>query len=170
MGGIQELGFDLAVLIAQVINVGVLFGLMYLVAYKPLLKMLDARREKIRENVEQIESIKELRSQAEEEATKQLAEAQKEGQGVISRAIHDGEEIKKRSHQEAEQETQTLLEKEQARMQQEREEAIEELRRQFTDLTISAAEKVIQRSLNKEDHRALIDKVLEESIAEEGTA
>jgi len=45
----------------------------------------------------------------------------------------------------------------------ERDEAIGELRNEIADLTIAAAEKVIEQSLDKEAHRKLIDKVLEES-------
>ena len=37
------------------------------------------------------------------------------------------------------------------------------MRREFADLTILAAGKVIDKSLDKEEHRQLIDKVLEES-------
>jgi F-type H+-transporting ATPase subunit b len=37
------------------------------------------------------------------------------------------------------------------------------VRREFADLTVLAAGKVIERSLNKEQHRELIEKVLEES-------
>lgn len=164
MGGIKELGFDLPVLIAQIVNVFVLLGLMYLVAYKPVLKMLDARSLKVKEGIVQREGIKVMLAQSEEDVKKQLAEVQKEGQALINRAIHDGEEIKKRAEQEAQKEAQSLLEREHTRIQQEREEAVEELRQQFADLTITAAEKVIQRSLNKEEHRALINKVLDENI------
>ena len=48
-------------------------------------------------------------------------------------------------------------------IQRERDDAVDELRREFADLTILAAEKVIDRSLDKEAHRQVIDKVLEES-------
>ncbi|MHB8104818.1 MAG: hypothetical protein ACYDG5_04685 [Dehalococcoidales bacterium] len=37
------------------------------------------------------------------------------------------------------------------------------MRSEFADLTVLAAGKVIEKSLNKEEHRELIDKVLEES-------
>jgi F-type H+-transporting ATPase subunit b len=47
-------------------------------------------------------------------------------------------------------------------IQRERDEAIGELRREFADLTIMAAEKVIDRSLDKKAHRELIDEVLKE--------
>ena len=48
-------------------------------------------------------------------------------------------------------------------IQQERDEAIVELRKEFADLAIAAAEKVIEQELDKETHRKLIDKVLDEA-------
>ena len=65
--------------------------------------------------------------------------------------------------QEAKPEAEALIVKARLEIQRERDEVIEELRKEFTDLTIVAAEKVIERELDKEAHRQLIDKVLEES-------
>ena len=74
------------------------------------------------------------------------------------------ETIRKRwREQEAKEEGQALIEKARLEIQRERDEAIDELRQEFTDLTIEAAGRVIERSLDKEAHRELIDKVLDES-------
>ena len=53
-------------------------------------------------------------------------------------------------------------ERAQANIQSERDAAIEELRREFSNLAITAAERVIERSLDESAHRELIDRVLEE--------
>ena len=63
----------------------------------------------------------------------------------------------------AKKEAGTLITKAQIEIQRERDEAISELRKEFADLTILAAEKIIDRSLDKEAHRELIDQVLKES-------
>ena len=47
----EGLGINLPTLIAQVINFVVLFGLLYLVAYKPLLRMLDERSRRVKESM-----------------------------------------------------------------------------------------------------------------------
>jgi len=166
MGGITELGFNLPVLIAQIVNVFLLFGLMYLVAYKPVMRMLDTRSKRIEEDMGQREHIEAERARAEEETNKILENARQEGQEIRAQAAKDGMEIKEKAQQEAQQEAQALLDRERVLIQQEREEAAEELRREFADLTIMAAEKIIERSLNKEEHRQLIDKVLEECGAQ----
>lgn len=163
MGGLASLGVNLPVLIAQIVNFVILFGLLYLVAYKPIMRMLDARSQKVKESMEQAESMKEQSEHAEDEIKKRLATASREGQERIARAAQMGEETKQKAQQEARQEAEALIARARSEIQRERDEAIGELRKEFADLTIMAAEKVIDRSLDKETHRQLIDKVLEES-------
>ena len=163
MGGLAELGINLPTLVAQIINFVILFGLLYLVAYKPIMRMLDERSRKIKESVEQAEAMKEQTASAEEEIRKQLEAASREGQERIARAARSGEEIKQKAQGEARQEAETLIARARTDIHRERDEAIDELRKEFADLTILAAEKVIDRSLDKKAHRHLIDKVLEES-------
>ena len=158
-----ELGINLQLLIAQIINFLLLLGLLYLFAYKPILRMFDERANRIKESVDLNESIKEKAANADEDAKKQLEEASREGQEVIARAIKTGEEIRQKAEQEAKPEAEAFIDKARQDIQQERDEAIAELRKEFTDLTISAAEKVIEQELDKEAHLKLIEKVLDES-------
>ena len=163
MGGLVDLGINLPVLVAQIINFVILFGLLYLVAYKPIMRMLDERSRKIEESMVQAESIEEQAAHAEKEIKKQLEVASKEGQEKITRALRTGEEIKQKAQQEAKQEAEAIIARSHTEIQRERDEAIAGLRKEFANLTILAAGKVIDRSLDKEAHHQIIDKVLEES-------
>jgi len=163
MEGLADLGINLPVLVAQIINVAILLGLLYLVAYKPVMRMLDERSRRIKESMTQAESIKEQAAHAEEEVKKQLEAADQEGQERITRAVQAGEEVKQKAQEEARQATEALITRARHEIQRERDEAIDEVRKEVADLTILAAGKVIDRSLDKKAHRQLIDKVLEES-------
>lgn len=163
MAGFAELGLSLPNLIAQVVNVAILMAVMYLVAYKPLMKMLDQRSSKVKESMEQAEALKKQAASAEEDIRKQLEAASREGQERIARAAKAGEDLKAKAQEEARQQAETLIARAKGDIQRERDEAIGELRRAFADLTVAAAGKVIDRSLDKQAHRELIDKVLEES-------
>jgi F-type H+-transporting ATPase subunit b len=162
MGGIAELGINPATLLAQVINVGILFVLLYFVAYKPIMRMLDERSRRVKESMENAESIKQQLARTEETVKKTIETASKEGQERISQAVKVGEEIKGKARCEATQQAETLITRARTEIQQERDEAIRGVRKEFADLTIMAAEKVIERSLDMEAHRELIEKVLEE--------
>jgi len=163
MEGLVGLGINVPTLVAQIVNVIILLGVLYLIAYRPVMRMLDERSRKIKESVEQADAIKEQAAHAGEEVKKQLEAANKEGERRIARAVQVGEEMKQKAQQEARQEGETLIRRARTEIQRERDEAIDELRKEFADLTVLAAGKVIDRTLDKKAHRQLIDKVLKES-------
>ena len=160
----QGLGIDISVLLSQLVSFLVLFGLLYLVAYKPLMKMLDERSRRVKESMEQAEYIKEQADLAEKETAKRIEDASKQGQKLIDKAMQAGEEMKLKAKDEAKKEAGMLISRARVEIERERDDAIGELRKEFADLTIIAAEKVIDHSLDKKIHRQLINKVLEESI------
>jgi F-type H+-transporting ATPase subunit b len=164
---VEELGINLPVLLTQLVTFIILLVLLRVAAYKPLMRMLDERSKRVKESMEQAEALKEQTSRGEEEVKKQLETASREGQERITRAVKAGEEMKDKAKAEAKVEAEALLARARAEIQHERDEAIGEVRREFGDLTILAAEKVIDRSLDKKEHQELIDKVLEESTKKE---
>ena len=157
------LGINWPTLLAQIINFALLLGLLYLVAYKPIMRIFDERSNRIKESMEQTEMIKEQVAHGEEEVKKRLETASKEGQELTARAMRTGEEARQKIHQDARQEAEAIIEKVRLDIQRERNEIIDDLRKEFGDLTIEAAGKVFERSLDKEAHRELIEKVLDES-------
>ncbi len=163
MGGLESLGINLPTLLAQIINVVILFALLYLVAYKPIMRMLDERSRKIKGSMEQTEYIKQQAERAEEEAAKRIEAASKEGQEAVARAMKTGEDIRQQAQQQSKQEAEALIARARAEIQRERDGAIDQLRKEFADVTVLAAEKVIDRTLDKKAHRDIIDKVLKEA-------
>jgi F-type H+-transporting ATPase subunit b len=158
-----SLGINPATLLAQVINVVILFGLLYLVAYKPIMRMMDERSNKIKESMDNTEYIRQQAERAEEEAAKRIEMAAREGQEAIARAVRTGEEVRQEAQQKAKGEAEVMIARARVEIQRERDEAVEQLRREFADITIEAAGKVIDRTLDKKAHRDIIDKVLKES-------
>jgi len=141
----------------------ILFFVLRTVLYKPMLRILDERSKRIRESLEQAEAVKEQSMHAEEEVKKQIQEASLQGQELIARASQNGEEIRRKAQEQAKLDAEGLIARARQEIKTERDEAIDEIRREFADLTVLAAGKVIGRSLDKESHKELIDKVLKES-------
>jgi F-type H+-transporting ATPase subunit b len=150
-------------LITQLVTFIILLVVLRLVAYKPLMRMMDERSRRIKESMEQAESVREQSEQAEEQVKAQLAEASREGQERLQRAIKAGDDVRAKAQENAKAEAEALLNRARQEIQQERDEAVNEVRRSFADLTVLAAGKVIEQSLDKDKHKELIDKVLEES-------
>jgi F-type H+-transporting ATPase subunit b len=159
----EGIGINGPSLITFVINFIILFGLLSIVAYKPIMKMLQERQAKIRESMEQAEKIRQDAARSEEEIKAHLETARKEGQNVIAQAVQIGEKLKEEAKEGARQEAETLIAKAQSEIQRERDKSIEELRAEFADIAILAAEKVINETLDKKKHRKIIDEVLKES-------
>jgi F-type H+-transporting ATPase subunit b len=159
----EGIGFNLPLLIAFVVNFLILFGLLGVFLYKPVLKMLDERTAKIKDSMDQADKIKLQLEKTEGDIKLHLESARKEGQKIIAQAEQIGERLKTEAKDAARHEAESLISKAQIQIQHQRDKDIEELRKQFADIAISAAEKVINETLDKEKHRRLIDEVLKEA-------
>jgi len=159
----EGIGINLPLLVAFVINFVILFGLLSIVLYKPVLKMLDERQAKIKESLEQAEQIKEEVARSDEQIKANLKTAHKEGQALIAQAAQIGERLTEEAKEKARQEAGSLIAKAHAEIGRERDKAIDELRKEFVDIAILAAEKMINETLDREKHRKLIDEVLDDS-------
>ena len=160
-----ELGIDLPSLLVQLINFLLLLGVLVLFLYKPITKMLDQRSQRIKESMEQAEQIKERMAQTEAEVKAQVESARKEGQAIIGQASQIGDRLKEEARREARQEAEALVARARSEISRERGEVIDQLRHEFADIAIQAAEKVINQTLDKRAHQRLIEEVLEESTA-----
>jgi F-type H+-transporting ATPase subunit b len=161
--GITDLGINLPVLVAQIVNFSFLLLLMRLFIYKPVLKMLDERRERIREGLSAAERGRETAAEANREAQAQIDAARTEGQAIVAQAQQVAQRLQEEGRAQAATQAEALLERARSEIQLERDTAIAELRKEFADLTISAAEKVIGQSLDRGAHQRLIDDALAQS-------
>ncbi len=164
----SQLGFNLPVLIAQLLNFFLLLVVLRIFLYRPILDLLDRRAQRVREGLEAAEQSKERAAQAEQEVAQQLDEARRQGQALVTQAQETANRIQDEARGQARREGEVLLERARNEIQLERDRAIAELRKEFADLTVSAAEKVIGQSLDRQAHRRLIDEVLAESTFREG--
>jgi F-type H+-transporting ATPase subunit b len=160
---VAELGFHLPSLIVYLVNFLILLALLYFLAYKRILALLDQRSERIRESLAEAERVKQDSAQAQEEMQGQLTAARQEGQQLLEQARQAAERYRVEEQERAQQQAAEFLEKARVDIQQERDAAVEEVRQHFADLALTAAEQVIERSLDRDAHRELIDRVLEES-------
>ncbi len=159
----EGIGINLPLLVAFLVNFIILFTLLGVFLYKPVLKVLDERQTKIKESMEQAEKIRQETAHSEEEIKAHLEKARKEGQAVIAQATQIGERIKEEAKDGARQEAESLIAKARTEIQLERDKTVEELRAEFADIAILAAEKMIKETVDKKKHRKLIDEVLKES-------
>jgi F-type H+-transporting ATPase subunit b len=159
----ESIGINWQLLVAFLVNFLILFGLLTAVLYKPVIRMLDERQKKIKESLEMAETIKEQASRSEDQIKSAIEEARREGQAVIGQASQIADKMKEEAKEGARKEAEAIIGKARAEIKLERDKSIAELRSEFANLTMLAAEKVINESLDGQKHRKLIDDVLEQS-------
>ena len=157
------LGLTLPSFIGQLINFLILLGLLTFFGYKPIRKMLDERANRIKKSMEYAEATKKEYERARIEVEKQISKGRDEGQSIVGQSEKAGERIKEEARQEARKEAHAIVDRTREELECERDKAINELRKEFVDTAILAAEKVISETLDTEKHRQIIEKTLEES-------
>ena len=157
------LGLDLPTFIGQLVSFGLLLGLLIFFGYKPIRKMLDERSNRIKKSMEQAEETKKEYERAQVEAQKQIVQAREQGEILVTQARQIGDRLKEETRGEARQEAQAIVDRTRVELERERDKIVDDLRREFVDTSILAAEKVINETLDKERHRKLIEEALEES-------
>jgi len=160
---VDALGINVPGVVAQLINFFILLVLLRLLLYGPVMRMLDERARRVRESMETAEASKEKAAETERQVQARLEEARADGQALVGQAQEIANRIQEEARQAARREGEALLARARREIELERDSAIAELRREFGDLTVSAAEKVIGQSLDRQAHQRLIDEVLAES-------
>ena len=159
---VTELGVNLPSLVAYLINFILLLGILGVFAYKPLMRMLDERTERIRESLEAADRVREEAASAQEAIQEQIDEARREGQRIMDQTREAAERFRTEEMDKARQEAEAFVERAKADIARERDTALQEVRASFGDLAITAAERIIRSSLDRTAHESLITQVLEE--------
>ena len=150
-----DLGFHWPSLVVYLVNFSILLGILYMVGYKPILRMLDQRSAGIRVRQEAADQHAEME--------KRLDEGRQEGQALLAQAREMADKYREEERGKARQEAEAFVARARDDIQRERDDAIDQVRRHFAELAILAAEQVIERTLDESAHRDIIEKVLEES-------
>ena len=162
MGGFASLGISLPLLLAFVINFIILLVLLGKFLYKPVLKMLDERAQKIKESMEWAEATKRDYEQAKAEVQRQIEKGRQDVQAIMAQAVQRGENLKEEAKKEAAEQAKAIVEKARQELEAERDKMVEDLRKEFVSLLILASEKVIRQTLDKEKQSKLIEETLEQ--------
>jgi len=159
----SALGVSVPLLLAQFVNFAVLLVILRLTLYRPVLRMLDNRKRRIAEGLNAAEIARQEAVAAQANIQAQIEAARKEGLDIVANAQAVAARIEAEAREQAARERQAALEKARSEIQLERDRAISELRREFATLTVAAAERVINQSLDPQAHQRIIEEMLAES-------
>lgn len=154
--------FNLHEFIWAIINFVILLALLYKFLYKPILNVLDKRKNEVSENLSNAETA---RKEAEETLARykeELKKAKTEAEEIISSAVNKGEEKRQEIIQEARDEASNMLKRAKEEITNEKEKAIAELRDEVATLAVMAAGKVIEREIKDKDHERFVKEFVSE--------
>ena len=140
-------------------------------AFGPVQTMIDERRERIRQSLEEADHAREEARELLEEHRKLLAGARSDADEILGEARRIAEANERRMREELEADRQRRLEETRKQIEAETRRALEQIRLEVVDLSLLAATKVTRKSLDDADHKRLIEEAVGEldfSVLERG--
>ena len=167
---LTTLGIDLTDFAWQTVNFIVLIFLLSRFLYRPVSGMLQERSRRIEESLAAADRARAEVAQADRERDELLTSTRREIQDMMATAQQVAERIQADARTSAQQEAQRIVEAARQEAEAERAQAMAELRREVASLAVMAAERVINRSLDDQAHRQLVEQFLAEQPAGSGRA
>src|SRR5688500_10085561 len=151
----ETFGFDWKIFLSQVVSFIIVAVVLRIYAYKPILAVLEERRQRIAEGLLNAEKIKQQLAEAEQRHAEILAKANEQAQKMIDEARESAAHVGERKQQEAIAAAEQIIAKAQEASAIERERVMAELERELGRLVVDTNSKVTGKVLTSEDQRSL---------------
>jgi F-type H+-transporting ATPase subunit b len=151
----ETFGFDLKIFLSQVVSFVIVALLLRRFAYKPILAVLEERRQRIQEGLLNADKIKQQLAEAEQRYQETLAKANEEAQKMIDEARSSAGVIAERKEQEAIVAAEQILARAREASALEHEREMARLKRELGRLVVDTTAKVTGKVLSAEDQKRL---------------
>ncbi len=159
---LAKLGINGGLLLAQIVNFGIVLGVLTLFVYRPLLALLDARTERIRKSIEDVKRIDQQKKELEEFRREQLRKIDEEGGVFLERARKEAEAAKLEIITAAQEEAKHVMTKARQELAEERERMFAEVQHTVSSMIIRMTEKILQREFAPADQKRLLTELAQE--------
>lgn len=160
-----KFGFNVPLFVSQCVSFIIVAILLWKFAYKPILEVLEARRQKIAESLENAAKVKQQLAEAEAKHAEILSAANTEAQKIIDEARTSASNLAAKQQQQAIADAEAIIAKANAATALERERAFSELRSEVARLVVDTTSKVTGKVLTPEDQRRLSEEAAREVAA-----
>jgi F-type H+-transporting ATPase subunit b len=163
----SQFGINPFAFLSQLVSFGIVFLILWKWGFPAIVKTLEKRQAVIREGVENAEKARRDLAEATTRAEQVMQEARVQAQETIAQATKAAEREAIRIQEEAYARATEIEQQQVARIQQEAARARAELSRLVVNLSISAASKVISKSVDSSDNRRLVEEFVHASETRE---
>ncbi len=156
------LKFDTGLMVWTWITFFVVLFILGWKAWRPMIRALERREDFIRESLQEAEEARKEADKVAKEYEEMVAKARHEAQEIVASGKETAERMKADILKESQEKAVDMLKRAESQIGTEREKAIAEIREQIVDLSLMAAEKVIRKTLSKEDNERIVQDALKE--------
>lgn len=154
----ENIGIQPIYLIAQIVNFAIIIFLLNKFLYKPILKMLDARKQKIEEQMTLASKMKEEFEKDEKKRQQMLSVAKEEAKKIVEVAKKTGKTKEAEIIEIAKKEAYAIAQKAKDEIASEKEAMKKALEKETIDLAAQIAEKIIADALEEKDQEHIIQR------------
>jgi F-type H+-transporting ATPase subunit b len=153
---LEKLGINLGYFLVQTFNFLILLVVLRVWVYKPIVGLLEKRRQSIAQGLEDARVAAEARANAEKEAEKIIADANRQSGQIVAEAKDRAEVAARDVRASAEAEAGKSREKALTEVEEERNRILGDLRGQIAGISIAAAQKLVGEALDEKRQHALL--------------
>lgn len=159
---IHKLGIDPKILIAQVVNFLILFGVLWKVLYKPVQTLMSERSERIRKGLENAETIAQQKKEWERERAELLSNAQRETQDMLKRSEERAKVYEQEMKTRTQEEVKKFVDQSKVAMKREHEHAMHELEGHMVEMVAVVAERLFEKKMTAAHDEQLIKAIVKD--------
>lgn len=153
---------DPGLFIWTVLTFLVLLTLLAKFAWTPLLQALESRQQGIRKALDDAQAAKQELERLEQESALIVRKARAEAEAIVTQSRADADRLREEIRQKAKADAEGILRNAERQIQLETGRALQQIRSEAVDLSVSIASKIIQRNISKEDNERLIADALKQ--------
>lgn len=143
MEALSKLGIDVRLLIAQLVNFAILLFLLHRFLYKPLLAMLEKRRETIEKSLQEAKSIEERLATIEKQRETEIAHARSEAKEIIEKAVAHAEDKSAALLARTKEEVGSVVEHAREKIRVEKEQMLSEAKQELSSLILASVQAIL---------------------------
>ena len=161
MQNLEVISINFWQMLASLANLLILFLILKKFLYAPVQKALDSRRAEVEGQYASAAEAERNAKAAESEYKAKLADAEKTADDMRSAAVEEAKRSGERIVAEARQKADGMIRQAESQIELSQKKAEAEIKREIADVSTKLAEKLIEREMNAETHRELIDSFID---------
>ncbi len=157
---VKTFHIDWKLLIAQIVNFGIVLGVLWYFAFKPLMKVMNNRTHDIEKSLKNAEEIEKKLKEAETTKEKIVLEAKKEAQIIMETVHKESDKAREEKIQATRQEVEQIVSKTKVEIAAEKDKMVKEVKAEVADLIVVASSKILEKNIDKESNKKIINDTL----------